>query len=266
MCELAQVSQAVEGQDIVIHLAAVIPPASLVDPERAYAVNVGGTRNLLEAAKRQSQPPKFFFTSTFDVFGHTQDKEPPRKLTDPVQATDAYSAHKIEGEEMVKSAGLDWAIFRFCDMPPILRAHKPHPIMFEIALETRFEMLHPADAALAIANGIAGPIWGETWLIGGGPRCQIRYRDYVQTMMERMCVGKLPESAFSQQQYCTDWLESEASEALLHYQRHSFEEMLEEMLKHNDPGLLISLSMPLLRPFVRRSILKLSPYVKAQVG
>jgi nucleoside-diphosphate-sugar epimerase len=256
----AQVAKAVEGQEVIVHMGAVIPPASNDDPDGAYAVNVGGTRNLLEAAKSQSQSPRFFFTSTFDVFGHTQDKEPPRKVSDPVQATDAYSAHKIEGEEMVKNAGLEWAIFRFCDMPPITAPHKPHPIMFEINLDTRFEMLHPDDAALAIANGIRGPIWGKIWLIGGGPRCQIHYRDYLQAMMERTGVGKLPEAAFSQKPYCTDWLDSTESQDLLQYQRHSFEEIIDEMAKSADPGPIAHLILPLARPFVRSSILKLSPY------
>jgi nucleoside-diphosphate-sugar epimerase len=261
----AQVVQAVEGQEVFVHMAAVIPPASNDDPDSAYAVNVGGTRNLLEAARSQPHPPEFFFTSTFDVFGPTHDKEPPRRVGDPVQATDAYSAHKIEGEQMVQNSGLEWAIFRFCTMPPIMEPPRgPQPITFEIALNTRLELLHPADAALAIANGIRSPIWGKIWLIGGGPRCQTYYRDYLQTMMERMGIGKLPESAFSKQPYCTDWLDSTESQELLQYQRHSFDEIIDEMAKNADPGPIVRLLMPLLRPLVRRSILKLSPYYHAR--
>ncbi len=91
----AEVKVAVEGVDVIIHLAAVIPPLTNERPELAEQVNVGGTRNLIEAAKAQAKSPKFFLASSFDVFGYTADQPPPRRASDPVLATDDYSAHKI---------------------------------------------------------------------------------------------------------------------------------------------------------------------------
>ncbi|HEY3991493.1 MAG TPA: NAD(P)-dependent oxidoreductase [Ktedonobacteraceae bacterium] len=254
--------QAVEGQETIIHLAFIIPPAVDKDPKGAYTINVGGTSNLLEAAKSQATPPRFFFASTFDVFGYTQDKEPPRKVSDPLQATDDYTSHKIACEELVRNSGLEWAIFRFCDVPPLppQKVPSPQPIMFAIPLDNRFEMIHSSDIALAVANGMHSPIWGKIWLIGGGPRCQIRYRDYLETMMEALGIGKLPEAAFTTQPYCTDWLDSSESQALLQYQRHSFEDIMREMTQAADPGPVVHLLMPVIRPFVRWFILRMSPY------
>src|SRR5512139_2598952 len=76
--DAAAVNAAVQDQDVIVHLAAVIPPLSVEQPELAEQVNVGGTRNLIEAAKAQAKPPKFFLTSSFDVFGYTADQPPPR--------------------------------------------------------------------------------------------------------------------------------------------------------------------------------------------
>lgn len=70
----AEVRAAIEGQDMIVYLAALIPPVSVEQPELAEQVNVGGTRNLIDAAKAQPKPPKFFFTSSFDLFGYTQDQ------------------------------------------------------------------------------------------------------------------------------------------------------------------------------------------------
>ncbi|HZR39386.1 MAG TPA: NAD(P)-dependent oxidoreductase [Ktedonobacteraceae bacterium] len=259
-----EVAAAVQGQDLIVHLGFIIPPATGEDPAEAYEVNVGGTRNVLEAARSQQERPKLLFASSFDVYGPTQDKEPPRTVNDPVQPTDAYSEHKIQCEDLVKQSGLEWAIYRFCDMPPLPPAtpHKPHPIMFTIPLKQRFEMLHPRDGAMAIACGLESPIWGKIWLIGGGSSCQIRYGDYLQTMMERMGVGRLPEEAFTSEPYCTDWVDSSESQVLLNYQRHSFQQIIDELAAATDPGPVAHLLMPLLRPFVRRSILKMSPYLK----
>jgi nucleoside-diphosphate-sugar epimerase len=260
-----QVAAIMRDQEVIIHLAAIIPPDVDENIERAFAVNVGGTQHLLAAAKQQAQPPKFLFSSSLDVFGFTQDQPPPRKVTDPVQATDDYTRHKIQCEEMITSSGLIWAIFRFADVPP-LAARKPHPIMYRVPLNTRFEMLQTSDAGLAVANGIVcEEIWGRIWLIGGGPTCQVYYRDYLERMMDAMGIGKLPEAAFGHEPYCTDWLDTEESERLLHYQRHSFDEIINELVKYAAPPAPTKLVMPLIRPFVRRWILKLSPYLKAAV-
>ncbi len=255
--DVAAVRVAVQDQDAIVHLAAIIPPLSVEQPELAEQVNVGGTRNLLEAAKAQARPPKFFFASSFDVFGLTADQPPPRRVSDPVQATDDYSAHKIACEALVKQAGLEYVIARFCDVPDV---KEPHPIMFAIPLDQRFEVMHGDDVALAVANTLKTPeAWGQLLLIGGGPRCQIRYRDYLFGMLDALGIGPLPEEAFGHPLYCTDWIDSECSQQLLRYQRHSADEIIQDIAR--EVGWKRYLA-GLTRPIVRQNILKMSPYWK----
>jgi nucleoside-diphosphate-sugar epimerase len=256
----ADISKAVPGQDIIIHMAYMLPPQSEDQPELARSINIDGTRQLLAAACNLDRPPKFFFSSSFDVFGHTQDQPPPRKVTDPVEATDHYSGHKIACEQMVKASGLEWAIFRFADVPP-LSLRSPHPIMFKIPLSTRIEVIHTSDAGLAVANGIcSNDIWGKTMLIGGGSSCQVLYRDYLGRMLEMMGVGMLPESAFGSEPYCTDWLDTEESQRLLHYQRYSFDDIIQQLTRI--VGYKRLLVKPV-SPLARRWILRMSPFYKA---
>ncbi|GCE45868.1 nucleoside-diphosphate-sugar epimerase [Thermosporothrix hazakensis] len=257
------VEAAVAGQELIIHFGAIIPPAVDENKQLAYDVNVNGTRRIIEAAQKQPIKPRIFFSSTLDVFGHTQDKEPPRRVTDPMQATDDYSSHKIESEGMIRNSGLEWCIFRFADVPP-LSPRPPHPIMFTIPLDTRFEMVHPFDVAFAVANAIERPVWGKILLIGGGKSCQVRYRDYLRSSLEGSGVGMLPEEAFGHEPYCTDWLDTTESQELLQYQRHSFEEIMRDVNKATRPPAPIRLIMPLLRPSIRKSILKMSPYWQAR--
>jgi nucleoside-diphosphate-sugar epimerase len=250
---------AMRDRDVVIHLAYMLPPHSEERPDRARAINIDGTRNLLMAARSQARRPQFFFSSSFDVFGCTQDQPPPRKVGDPVQATDHYSTHKIACEAMVKTSGLEWAIYRFADIPP-LGLRSPHPIMFEIPLDTRFEVIHTCDAGVAIANGISSDaIWGKTLLIGGGPHCQIRYRDYLGSMLEMMGIGMLPECAFGSHPYPTDWLDTEESQRLLRYQRYSFEDIVRQLTRI--VGFRRHLTR-LVRPAARWWLLRMSPYYK----
>ena len=254
---VVDLKDAVEGVDAVVHLAYVIPPS--VDEDRVYAheVNVVGTENLLTQIRRQRKPPKLLFASTFDVFGYTQHLTPPRRLTDPVAATDLYTHQKIINEAAVMASGLPYSIFRFADVPPIA-LRTPHPVMYRIPLETRIETLHPDDAGLAIANGIASDaIWGHTWLIGGGARCQLKYRQYLNTFLELFGIGSLPENLFSEEPYPTDWIDSTESQALLHYQRHSFDDIV------RDCAALLGWRRPFMRifrPWIRSQIIGLAPH------
>jgi nucleoside-diphosphate-sugar epimerase len=246
---------AVQGVDAIVHLAAILPPASNEQPDLAEAVNLGGTRHVLDAARAQAAPPRIFFASSFDLFGPTMHLPPPRRATDPIQITDHYTRHKAEGEALVRQSGLPWLIARFCDVPA-LRA--PHPIMFDIPLDNRFEVMHAADAALAVANAFRVPeAWGQLLLIGGGAHCQIRYRDYVFGVLGLMGIGPLPEAAFTTRPYCTDWLDSTDSQQLLHYQRHTFQDILVDLAR---PARGQRLAGRLTRPVARRRLLRMSPY------
>lgn len=55
----------------VFHLAAqVAVTTSLVDPRTDFAINAGGTLNVLEACRQQESPPPLLFTSTNKVYGN----------------------------------------------------------------------------------------------------------------------------------------------------------------------------------------------------
>ncbi len=254
------VNKVVKEQDVIIHLAAIIPPGSDENPALTRAINIDGTRHLITASQAQPKPPRFFYASTFDMFGHTQKLPPPRHADDPVEISDVYTETKAAGEQMVRASGLPWLIFRFSDMPLIaLRA--AHPIMFEISLDNRMETMHPADGALAVVNAIALPeLWsGRLLLVGGGKSCQITYREFFSKILTAMGIGMFPDQAFTKKEYVTDWLDTEESQRWLNYQRHTFDEIVAEI------AALLGWKrffVPLARPFVRRSILKMSPYWK----
>jgi nucleoside-diphosphate-sugar epimerase len=251
------VRRATAGVDAVVHLAALIPPAADEEPERARAVNVGGTANIVAACQAQPTPPRLLFSSTFDVHGYTLDKPPPRHVDDPLVATSPYTEHKITCEELIRESGLTWCIFRLADVP-ILGVRDPHPIMFEIGLDNRIETLHADDAGLAIVNALETPeVWDRILFVGGGSSCQLTYREYLTQLLAAMGVEPLPDDAFSTAVYATDWIDTTESEALLHYQRHDFADIAE--------AIAASLGwkrrlVPVAGPLARGAILRLSPY------
>ena len=261
--DAAALARAAEGVEAVVHLAALIPPGSDEDPELARAVNVGGTANAVAACQAQPVRPRLLFSSTFDVFGHCQSRPPPRRVDEPVQGTDPYTRHKIECEGLVRGSGLQWCIFRFCDVP-IIGLRDPHPIMFEIGLDNRIEAMHPDDAAVALAGALETPeAWGRTLLVGGGPTCQLTYRDYLGRLLTAMGLGPLPEEAFSGKEYVTDWIDSSEAQRLFGHQRHTFDDIVRDIAaclgwkRH---------FVPLARPLARRMILRMSKYYRGRAA
>jgi nucleoside-diphosphate-sugar epimerase len=254
----------VKGVDAVAHLGYVIPPGLFKDLELAEAVNIGGTKNIIQAIREDAPDAKLLFASSLDVYGDTSAQEPPRRVTDPIFSSDAYSGHKVESERLVKESGLNWGMFRFADVPPLV-IRGPEPIMFEIPLAQRIHALHPFDAGFATASALADErTWGKLWHIGGDKSCELRYGEYLARLMKSMGMGgPLPEAAFTRKPYWTDWLDTSESQAAWKYQRHSFDDLV------RDISALLGWKKPftaLARPFVRRYMLSLSPYLAAKPG
>lgn len=231
-----EVADAVQGQDVVVHLAFIIPKMSATGveserrPDWARGINIGGTRNLLSAIASMAAPPKFLFASSYHVYGRTQHQAPPRTVADPVRPTEHYSRHKVACERMVRGSGLEWSIFRLAATLPL--AIRLDPGMFDVPLENRMEFVHTRDVGEAIATGVSSDeIWGRTLLIGGGPQCQYRYREIVEAVLGAMEVGMLPEEAFGGPPFPTDWIDTSESQRLLSYQTRDLEDYVEEIAR-----------------------------------
>ena len=104
--------RAVEGIDVVFHIAAAFRDASLPDRE-FFEVNVKGTENLIRAAAGAGVK-RFVHCSTIGVHGDT-GKEPATEES-PFKAPDIYCQSKIDGELLARrlfaELGLAGTVFR----------------------------------------------------------------------------------------------------------------------------------------------------------
>ncbi len=98
----APIARAVDGMDAVVHLAAKVSLAG--DPRDFMAVNVAGTRNLLEAA-REAGVHRFVQVSSPSV-AHTGASIVGRdaERADPAHARGEYARTKALGEELALAA------------------------------------------------------------------------------------------------------------------------------------------------------------------
>ena len=223
----ADVTMAVTGMDAVIHLAAIIPPLADREPGLAEKVNVGGTQNIVAAIKKLAPQARFIFTSSISVYGDRLCN-PHIRLSDPLtpNSDDHYAHHKIRCEQMIRDSGLDWTIFRLSYIVSV-RKLQMDKIMFDIPLDTSFEICAAADVARALAAAVTSPaVRGETLHIAGGEKCRITYREYLKRMFCLFGVGNtfLPEKAFKTSGFHCGFMETEKSQSLLKFQHISCED------------------------------------------
>ncbi|MBI3011688.1 MAG: SDR family NAD(P)-dependent oxidoreductase [Candidatus Omnitrophica bacterium] len=106
LCDRESVRQALKGAQVVFHLAAFIAiPYSYQVPETFVLVNIGGTLNLLQAA-RDYGVERFIHTSTSEVYGTARNV--PIDESHPLQAQSPYAASKIATDKLVESFHLSF--------------------------------------------------------------------------------------------------------------------------------------------------------------
>lgn len=228
------VLKAFENADIqvVIHLAAIIPPLADKNPQLAEAVNVGGTKNILAAMELQRVRPCLIYTSSISVYGDRVDN-PLIKVTDVCKPNDndQYAKTKLAAENLIRNSHIEWAIFRltYIVSPDKLQMD---PLMFHMPLKTSIEICHTEDVGLALANAVENEeVWGGIFHIAGGEECRKTYKEYLGRMMEIFGLGSrcLPYEAFSTGKFHCGFMDTARSQELLNYQRHTLEDYYEQV-------------------------------------
>ncbi len=112
LLDYQKVDKAVEGVDVVYHLAALYRQAGFADAVY-YRVNVTGTENLLKASVAH-KIKRFLHCSTGGVHGHVDD--PPGDESSPLNPGDVYQKSKLEGEKLAlryyRESGLPVTVVR----------------------------------------------------------------------------------------------------------------------------------------------------------
>jgi nucleoside-diphosphate-sugar epimerase len=248
------------GPDAVIHLAALIPPASDRNPAITEAINVGGTSAVIAAAKACSKPPRVVLASSIAIYGDRL-ADFWINASDAVHGTDTYSGTKVACEGLLRASGIDFAILRL-SFVAWAKWLPLDPLLFSVPPETRLEIIHTEDAGRAFAAAAALPAAsGRTFDIGGGALCRTSFRAYIDRMFRYFGLGDssfLPESAFAAGGFHRGWYEdSDEAERLLGFRRKTLEDYYEEVRWETR---FIRPLAALAAPAVRLWLLKMSPF------
>jgi dTDP-glucose 4,6-dehydratase len=192
------VRRAMKGSDTVMHLAALIGiPYSYVSPGDVADVNVGGTLNVLQAA-RELDGVKVIVTSTSEVYGSAQTV--PITEDHQLHAQSPYAATKIGADQLAlsfyRAFGLPVGVCRpFNTFGPGQSQRAVIPTIIAQAMKSdRIELgvLHPTRDMNYVSNTVDAFVtmassdrsWGETVQFGSGR--EIAIGDLAKLILEIM--------------------------------------------------------------------------------
>jgi len=227
LSDINDVAKICTGKDVVIHLAAIIPPLADENPELAYKVNTLGTENLVKSLEQLSPAAFFLYSSSISVYGDRLEN-PFIKVGDPLIPSegDEYAKTKIKAEEIICSSKLSWSIFR---LTAIMGNHKVSKLMFHMPLGTSMEIASPADTGRAFIHAIEKRelIAGKIFNLGGGESCRTTYLEILSRSFEIFGLGKLsfPEKTFAERNFhCGFYEDGDDLEAILHFRNDTLED------------------------------------------
>ncbi len=99
LTDAAQVQRVISEvkPDVIVHLAAVIPPLIYRDPAMGRKVNVDATAALVRAAEAQRDSPRFVHASSGSLYGPRNPYRHLEPLTtdSPIRPTEMYGQQKL---------------------------------------------------------------------------------------------------------------------------------------------------------------------------
>ena len=215
------VSEAVHNVGGILHLAALLPPASERDRDKTFAVNVEGTRNIVDALTTQASKAPLVFTSSISTYGDTSNESDPISINQPQNAIDIYADSKIAGEKILIGSGVNFVILRIASIAVPAFLEPPEPWPFTSA--QRVEMVHRDDVADAIKSSVENPeAVGNIFNIAGGSTWRLTGKDYVEDFFNFMG-APVGMAVYREEPGWNDWYDTTESQKILKYQNRSYD-------------------------------------------
>lgn len=213
---------ALKHQDVIIHLAGVIPPAFDENTERSLRINVQGTKHVVEGLEKHNPNGFLLFSSSVVVYGDRL-ANPDIRVSDPVDLKqhDQYGIGKILAEKCIQKSSLNWSILRLSAIMG-MGNHKVSGIIFHVPLETSMECCSVRDTARAFVHAPdqLDALRNKVFNLGGGEHFRPTYREFLTYAFKSFGLGKLnfPKYSFATCNFhCGNYIDGDELEEILHF-------------------------------------------------
>lgn len=266
ICCAQTVKQACKNQDIVIHLAAIVPPLADKKAQFNTSININGTKNIIQALEEQCNHTFLLYGSSVAVYGN-RIFNPNIQVNDPLQPSigDEYAKTTVQTEELIQASQLNWSIFRLSATFRV-NNHQISSLMFHIPLNTPIEFTTTDDAARAFVHAIEHhkTLNHRIFNLSGGESCRLCYKDFVNRQFEANGLGHLmfPKYTFAEKNFhCGHYIDGDQLEHILKFRRDSTDSYFQR-LDHSVPTIQ-KLIASIIRPFIKWRLISLSEPLQA---
>jgi nucleoside-diphosphate-sugar epimerase len=222
------VRQLTRDVDAVIHLAALLPPASDRNRDLTMAVNLTGTRNLVDGLRVAGRRGHLVFASSVSTYGDTTAEEPPVRSSHALRPLDVYAESKILGEELIQAQSeVPWTVLRIAGIA--VPAFLEPPAIWPFQADQRVEFVNRDDVAAAMVNCAGNDAtFGRALTIAGGASWRMLGSQYVHAHFDIYGVDPA-EAGYREQPGWMDWYDTDESQLLLDYQRTTFSDYIAQL-------------------------------------
>ena len=263
---------AVQESEVVIHLAAIIPPASKKNRDLTIDVNYGGTVNLIKAINETQKEIPFIFTSSASVMGPTQLQNHLVDRNYHLVITGNYEDSKIKCEDFLKKNADNYLIFRLAGVLPtfsarsLLGSFSLMEEIFDMHPDMRLEMIMAEDVATALITAAeklksCKTPKNQAYILGGGQKngWQLKGQEFLSRLFGSLSLPVPDQKYFTKDinAYHLDWYDTKEAQQEFDFQNHSIDEYFKGMKK---PFSVLKFPIRLARKIILKKLVKMSPY------
>lgn len=249
MTDRDAIMRLVRNADLVINMAAVIPPRSDQNPQAAVDCNQTGTDILVsEIESITEKQPALIHISTVAVYGNRTGAHPFGRVGDPLLASplDVYSATKMRAEFRVLESGIQkFAVLRQSAMlhHQMIKGNIHDGLLFHTAYDAPLEWVTAYDSGVLIRNivnqfadgSLPDKFWKRCYNIAGG---KINRQYGIQTFDDGFSImGGNSKSFFKPVYNATRnfhgvwYLDGDELNDMFHYQSQTTQEYWQEVFR-----------------------------------
>ena len=236
----------VTGSDYVLHVGALIPPASEYKPELARKVNYGGTLNVIKAVKAQPNIDeiRLVFIGTVAEAGSRLPPVHWERVGDPIMISrfDVYAESKVMAERAIIESGIPhWVSLRQTAMLHFNLFKHLDPIIYHHPLNTHMEWITAADSARTLVricekDDLPKNFWQQVYNIGGGEEFRKTNAEFMEKGFTLMGIRNF-RRVVNPNWFATDnfhgcwFLDSDVLNAILDYRHDTYEGFFRDVEK-----------------------------------
>ena len=178
VCDKVLMNALVKDQDIVIHLASVLPPLADMKKGLANLINYEGTKNIVRAIDYYNPDCHLFYASSMSLYKNNENVSIRSKIN--LDKYDYFNKSILDAEEEIKSKLKNYTIYR---LPLVLSNPKYDQFMYHGKKDSMMSVITKEDASYAFVQGInyLDKINKKTYNVTSGE--EIKYGDLLKNVM-----------------------------------------------------------------------------------